>query len=137
MPTAEARIETEHASRYLVRLCQHISKIKNKGPHLRRQRPSHLPGDARARPDMQAHVEWAQTHGAVTFSWGKITMQASPGALTLHAEAADEENLQQIQDLVAGRLATFGSREHLTVSWQRPETPAVQPAKPAGAGSSA
>jgi hypothetical protein len=127
MPTAEARIETEHASRYLVRLCQHISKIKNKGLHLRHQRPSHLPGDARARPDMQAQVEWTKTHGTVTFSWGKITMQASPGGLALHAEAADEENLQQIQDLVAARLAKFGSREHLTVQWQRPATPAVRP----------
>ncbi len=122
MPTAEARIETQHASRYLVRLCQHISKIKNKGRHLHRQRPSHLPSDARARPDMQAQVEWTETHGTVTFSWGKITMRASPGGLALHAEAADEENLQQIQDLVAGRLAKFGSREHLTVQWQRPAT---------------
>ena len=127
MPTAEARIETEHASRYLIRLCQHIGKIKNKAQHLRHQRPSHLPGDTRARPDMQAHVEWTQTHGTVTFIWGKITMQASPGALTIHAEAADEETLQQIQDLVAGRLAKFGSREHLTVKWQRTEAPAVQP----------
>ncbi len=127
MPTAEARIETEHASRYLVRLCQHVSKIGNKSLHLRHQRPSHLPGDVRARPGMQAHVEWTETHGTVTFSWGKITMQASPDALALHAEAADEENLQQIQDLVAGRLAKFGSREHLTVNWQRAETPAAQP----------
>lgn len=127
MPTAEARIETEHASRYLVRLCQHISKITNKGPHLRHQGPSHLPGTTRTRPDMQAHAEWTETHGIVTFSWGKITLQASPGALTLHAEAADEENLRQVQDLIAGRLAKFGSREHLTVNWRRTETPAVQP----------
>jgi len=127
MPAAEARIETEHARRYLVRLCQHISKIGNKSLHLRHQRPSHLPGDPRARPEMQAHVEWTETYGTVTFNWGKITMQAGPGTLTLHAEAADEENLQQIQDLVTGRLAKFGSREHLTVKWQRTETPAVQP----------
>ena len=122
MPTTEARIETEHASQYLIRLCQHISKIKNSGLHLRHQRPSHLPGDARARPDMQAQVEWTKTHGTVTFSWGTITLQASPGALTLHAEAADEQDLQQIQDLVAGRLATFGSREHLTVKWRAART---------------
>ncbi len=127
MPTAEARIETEHASRYLNQLCQHISKIGNKAQHLRHQRPSHLPGHGEGRPDMQAQVEWAETHGTVAFCFGKITMQASPGALTLHAEADDDETLQRIQDLAAGRLAKFGSREHLTVNWQRTETPAVQP----------
>jgi hypothetical protein len=127
MPTADARIQTEHASRYLARLCQHISKIKNKGPQLRHQRPSHLPGAARSRHDMQADVEWTGTHGTVTFSWGKITMLASPDTLTLHAEAADDENLLQIQALVAERLAKFGSREHLKVNWQRLEAPAAAP----------
>jgi hypothetical protein len=125
MPTAEARVGTEHASRYLVRLCQHISKIGNTGAHLRHQRPRHLPGDERTRAGIQVHAEWTETHGHVTFGGGKITLQASPGALTLHAEAADEENLRQVQDLVAGRLAKFGRREHLTVNWRQTETPAV------------
>jgi hypothetical protein len=127
MPAAEARVETEHAGRYLVRLCQHISKIGNEGTHLRHQRPSHLSGDGRTRADMRVHAEWTETHGQVTFGGGKITLQASPDGLTLHAEAADEESLRQVQDLVAGRLAKFGRREHLTVNWRQTETPAVHP----------
>ena len=60
-------------------------------------------------------------------SWGQWTMQATPDTLTLRAEAADEDNLRRIQDLVAGRLGRFGRRDHLAVSWQQPEAPAVQP----------
>jgi hypothetical protein len=127
MPTSDARIQTEHASPYLARLCEHIGKIGNKGLDLLHQRPSHLHGAGRARPDLQAQVEWNGTHGSVSFSWGKITMQASPDTLTVHAEAANEENLQQIQDLVAKRLARFGSREHLKVNWQQLEAPAAAP----------
>ena len=34
------------------------------------------------------------------------------------AEAADEESLRRIQDLLTSRLQKFGRREHLTVHWQ-------------------
>jgi len=45
-------------------------------------------------------------------------VQADPGMLRLHAEAADEASLQQIQDMLTTRLEKFGWREHLTVTWQ-------------------
>lgn len=61
------------------------------------------------------------------FGGGKLTMQASAGALTLRAEADSEENLQQLQDLVTERLEKFGRRDHLKVNWQRSEAPTVQP----------
>jgi hypothetical protein len=51
-------------------------------------------------------------------------MQASPDTLTVRAEAADEENLRRVQDLVAARLGRFGRHDHLTVIWQRPGPPA-------------
>src|SRR5215472_5665990 len=41
------------------------------------------------------------------------------GTLTLHAEAADEENLRRIQDLITARLERFGQRDHLKVDWQQ------------------
>jgi hypothetical protein len=41
-----------------------------------------------------------------------------PGRLAVRAEAADEESLRQIQDLLTARLEKFGRREHLTVDWQ-------------------
>jgi hypothetical protein len=51
-------------------------------------------------------------------------MQTAPDMLTLRAEATDEESLQRIQDLVAGRLERIGRRDRLTVIWQRTEAPA-------------
>ena len=41
-----------------------------------------------------------------------------PGRLAVRAEAADEESLRRIQDLLTARLPKFGRREHLTVKWQ-------------------
>jgi len=45
-------------------------------------------------------------------------MQALPGRLAVRAEAADQENLRRIQELLTARLQKFGRREHLTVTWQ-------------------
>jgi hypothetical protein len=123
MLTAEALVETEHPSRYLVQLCRHLSEM---GQHLR-HRPRTRDG-GHAPPEVR-HVECSETHGIVRLSWGQWTMQASADALTLRVEAADEENLRRIQDLVAGRLERFGRRDHLTVNWQRPQAPTVQPGK--------
>ena len=49
------------------------------------------------------------------------TMRAWPGRLEVRAEAADEERLRQIQDLITARLQKFGRRENLTVNWQQPQ----------------
>lgn len=85
MPTAEARVETERASRYLVQLCRHATRM---GPHLRHRRRAHDGEDMQAPPEVR-HVEWSDTYGLVALSWGQWTMYASPDALTLRAEAAD------------------------------------------------
>lgn len=61
------------------------------------------------------------TNGRLVLDWGQCTLQTAPGTLTLRAEAADEDSLAHIQDLVAGRLEKFGRREHLTVTWRRQE----------------
>jgi hypothetical protein len=99
MPIAEARVETERSSRYLVHLCKHFE----------RKAPEH--------PEMDVHVEWSDDRGAVSFGWGRCTLDAGPGLLTLRAEAPDEENLQRVEDLVANLLEAFGKRDHLTVNW--------------------
>jgi hypothetical protein len=122
MLSAEARVETQHPSRYLVQLCRHASHM---GQHLRHRPRTHDDGDAP--PEVQ-HVQWSETHGIVSLSWGQWTMQATPDTLTLRAQAIDDENLQRIQNLVAGRLERIGRRDHLTVSWQRPEAPPFSPA---------
>jgi hypothetical protein len=54
----------------------------------------------------------------VDFGWGRCTLQADGNLLTLRAEAADEESLRRVQDIVTRDIERFGSREHLHVSWQ-------------------
>lgn len=120
MPASEAHVQTERPSRYLVQLCRHVDQM---GRNLFHRPRSHFTGAAHAPPEVQ-HVEWSETHGTVTFGWGRCTMQTAPDLLTLRAEATDEENLRRIQDLVAGRLERIGRRDHLTVIWQRTEAPA-------------
>lgn len=116
MPTAEARIETERASRYLVQLCKHTSQMSR---YLHPRPRARGGGDTHAPPEVQ-HVECSDTHGIVRLNLGQWTGRATPDALTLRAEATDEKDLQRIQDLLAGRLEKIGRRDHLTVTWQRP-----------------
>ena len=115
MLTAEADIRTEHAARYLARLCGHAGKMGTVARRLGHRRPSHAHGDVA--PEVR-HVECSGTEGTVSLNWGQWTMRALPGVLAVRAEAADGENLRRIQDLLTARLQKFGRREHLTVDWQ-------------------
>lgn len=123
MLTTEAHIQTNDPSRYLVQLCRH-AQLAHRIPH--RRRSSHDGGDAQP-PSKVQHVEWSQTRGTVDFGWAKCTMQATPGTLILRTEAADEDNLRRVQAIVAADIERFGTRDHLTVNWQRPASPATQP----------
>ena len=115
MLTAEADIRTEHAATYLARLCGHAGKMGTAGRRLGHRRPSHARGDVA--PEVR-RVECSGTEGTVSLNWGQWTMRALPGLLAVRAEAADEESLRRIQDLLTARLEKFGRREHLTVDWQ-------------------
>ncbi len=118
MLTAEALVQTPHPARYLVRLGRHASKLTGRRLH----RPRSHGGDGTF-PEVQ-HAEWSDTDGTVSLTWGQWTMQAAPGTLRLRAEAADEENLRRIQELLTARLERFGRRDQLTVHWQPPGRPA-------------
>ena len=115
MLTAEADIQTEHAARYLERVCGHAGKMGTTRHRLGHRPPSHGPGDG---PPEVRDVECSGTAGAVSLDCGRWTMRALPGLLAVRAEAADEDSLQRIQDLLTARLQKFGRREHLTVNWQ-------------------
>jgi hypothetical protein len=116
MLIAEASVATERSSRYLVQLCQHIHKV------------------GRAHPQMQAHVEWSDDRGVISFHWGRCTLRADPGVLRLRAEAADAEGLHQLEQRVGGRLEQVGRRDRLTVTWTPPQGATEQlPRRPAGA----
>jgi hypothetical protein len=113
MLSAEARVETERSSRYLVQLCRHVNRI------------------AQANPQMQAHVDWSDDHGVISFGWGgRCTLRADPGILTLRAEAPDQESLRLVQHRVTDRLERFGRRDQLTVSWTPPQGASQQLPRP-------
>ena len=101
MPTAEADIRTEHAARYLARLCGHAAKMGPAGHRVGHRRPSHASG---AEPPEVRRVDCADTEGTVSLNWGQWTMRALPGRLAVRAEAADEEGLRRIQDLLTACL---------------------------------
>jgi hypothetical protein len=68
-------------------------------------------------PPEVLHAECSETEGSIVLSWGRCAMKAAPDSLALHADAADEESLRRIQDMIAGRLEKFGRRENLSVTW--------------------
>jgi hypothetical protein len=115
MPVAEADIRTDHAARYLARLCGHAGKMGAARHRLGHRRPARAPGHA---PPEVRHVDCSGTEGTVTLDWGRWTLRALPGLLAVRAEAADEEDLRRIQDLLTARLEKFGRHEHLTVTWR-------------------
>ncbi|MDE2166262.1 MAG: DUF2218 domain-containing protein [Alphaproteobacteria bacterium] len=117
MHTAEARIATEHAARYLAQLCRHTSKMGQ------RPRSGHLPrsGHTGDTPPPVRHVEWSDAIGTIRFGEGRCILQADDNALLLRVEAGTETALRRLQDGIAHRLETFGHREHLTIHW-RPST---------------
>jgi hypothetical protein len=121
MLTAEAQIETERPSRYLVQLCKHANQMGQRSGHRAR---THGGGDT---PPQVRHVEWSDTHGVVKLNLGQWTIQATSDTLILRAEADDEQNLRRIQALLARRIETIGRRDNLKVHWQ---ATTVQPGEP-------
>jgi hypothetical protein len=59
----------------------------------------------------------AGAEGIIDFGWGRCTLRATDGALTLHAEAEDRRRLRQIEDGVSARLQRIGRRDQLAVTW--------------------
>jgi hypothetical protein len=112
MPAAEARVRTDNASRYLIRLCRHAGQMRNRLGHRPR---SHAGGGAA--PEIQ-HAQSSETSGTLILNWGRCTLQAADGMLTLRAESGDQDSLIRITEPIAGLLEKFGRRERLTVTWE-------------------
>jgi hypothetical protein len=130
MPTAEARVETERPSRYLVQLCKHFS---TKGRHLGRRLHGHPGGDEQALRAMRAvaeraQVKWSDAEGHVDLPWGQIDVRAVPGVLVLRVEAAEEDDLRRLRGLVAGHVERFGRRDRLRVNWEETDSATGSPA---------
>lgn len=116
MPSAEARIRTDRASRYLTQLCTHLTQISDLDPdpehnHGHRHRES----SAMLRP---RRTECADTSGLIEFDRARCTLHASADELVLFAEADDEQDLRLIRDAITARLQTIGHREQLSLTWE-------------------
>ena len=103
--TTETRIETGNASKYLDELCRQL--------------------DARshAKPELGVQVEWTDAAGTVDFGWGRCTIQARETSLQLHAEAADQDALRQVRELMTRHLEKLASSNELPLTWQQDGAP--------------
>jgi hypothetical protein len=126
MPIAEARITTERPGRYLAQFCKHAAAMGSaRGREVRLHG-----GPAAAHDSVQLHAEWSAIEGAVSFDpWGRCRLRAESDMLVVRVEAADDQALQRICDIIARDLDRF-SHHDLTVDWQRVD--ATNPTRPAG-----
>ncbi|MEO0945770.1 MAG: DUF2218 domain-containing protein [Pseudomonadota bacterium] len=90
MPVRVARIETEHASRYLQQLCKHFG---HKVP-----------------------VEFTAEKGHVTLPFGTCAMTADAHVLQLTVDGKSQD-LQRLEQFVGQHLARFAFRENPTITW--------------------
>jgi hypothetical protein len=112
MPASLARIETTRASRYLTQLGDHLS-------HLSQRMHQHARNGEHAGPPQVLSVAATDDHALITFAWGTCALQATDTALLVRIEVQDVADLGQAEALIAHRIQTIGSREQLTVAWQR------------------
>jgi hypothetical protein len=111
MLTAEARVTTSRASRYLVQLCKHADAMGTAQGH------GHL-RSMLARREVRVHADWSDTYGTITFNpWGQCTITADANTLTLRIQAATDEELGRIQDIITRDLKRFGRRDQLNLVW--------------------
>ncbi len=109
MPTAQTRIPTDRAGRYLAQLCHHLNQISGHARH-----GSATDGGG---PPQVRRVEWNGSHGVIDFASGRCTLDATSDELTIKLAAEDANELQQLQELLSARLETIGRRDNLVVAW--------------------
>lgn len=129
MPALSARIDTDRGSRYLTQFCKHAAAM-GAGGHGPRMHLSAI----LERRQVQVSAEWTDTSGTVTFTpWGRCTLSAGESALDIRIDAADEQGLAQIRDVITRDLERFSRREPLTVAWTEPDEADDGPFRPAAA----
>jgi hypothetical protein len=69
------------------------------------------------------NIQRADDQAVIAFDWGTCTLQATAAALVVRVEASDDTRLGEAEALLAHRIQTIGSRDHLIVDWQRGPLP--------------
>jgi uncharacterized protein len=92
MMNSIARVPTNLPRRYMSQLCKHF---EHKLP-----------------------VTLGEAEGRILFPMGVCALQATNDAILMTAEAADQEGLERLQDVVARHLVRFAFREPVEVVWE-------------------
>ena len=92
MFVVEARVETEHASKYIAQLCKHF---RHKVP-----------------------AEYDEISGEVDFQPGRCELKAEAGALFMRCETDDEENVGRLKFILEDHLKRFAWREKPEITWK-------------------
>ena len=93
MLSSKARVETEHASKYLQQLCKHFAH--------------------------KVQVDYDPHNAKVSFPFGPCELEAVGGHLDMLCQAESEEGLSQMQSVLDQHLAKFAWREELSLDWKR------------------
>lgn len=93
MPITRATVTTDNASLNLKKLCRHFSH--------------------------KAETQFDDDHGEIRFSFGTALLDAQPGELVMQGRSDSEKTLARLEEVIAGHLVRFASKESLTVEWQR------------------
>ncbi len=88
-----ARVATGSGRRYMAQLCSHFAHK--------------LP------------ATFDDESGQLEFPFGACALRASPDVLELTVDAADDEALARMEDVVARHLQRFAFRDPLQVAWVR------------------
>jgi len=92
---AEARVVTEHASKYLQQLCKHF---QHKLP-----------------------ASFDAAAGAISFQLGEVKLAADAQALSFALQSPSDDDLEKLKDVVVRHLLRFSFREELEITWRAPE----------------
>ncbi|WP_052496764.1 MULTISPECIES: DUF2218 domain-containing protein [unclassified Rhizobium] len=82
-----AKLQTEHAGKYIAQLCKHFAH--------------------------KVDISHADNHGECRFTCGTATMNADGDMLTIRVTAADEEQVKETQHVIESHLLRFAFREEL------------------------
>ena len=116
MPSAEARIPTDRAARYLDQLCSHLGAMG----HVRRVPAGGHGGAGMPRVE---NIERNGNRAVIRFNEGSWTLQAHEDALVLRVEAEEAATLERLKEAIAARIAKIGRRDGLAVTWSSPADP--------------